>query len=67
MILGLVPMLFSEGVGAEIMRPMAAPVLGGILVADEVIDVFIPVILLWYRKARRERLHPEAARQEVAR
>jgi copper/silver efflux system protein len=65
-ILGLVPMLFSDGVGAEIMRPMAAPVLGGILVADEVIDVFIPVIFYWYRKARWEKLHPEAAGQEVA-
>lgn len=65
-VLGLVPMLFSEGVGAEIMRPMAAPVLGGILVADEVIDIFIPVIFYWYRKSRWEKLHPEAARQEVA-
>jgi Cu(I)/Ag(I) efflux system membrane protein CusA/SilA len=61
LILGLVPMLFSEGVGAEIMRPMAAPVLGGILVADEVIDIFIPVIFYWYRRRRWERLHPEAA------
>ena len=55
-ILGLVPMLAAEGVGAEIMRPMAAPVLGGILVADEVIDVFIPVIFLWVRRRRWERL-----------
>lgn len=63
LILGLIPMLFSEGVGAEIMRPMAAPVLGGILVADEVIDVFIPVIFFWYRRRRWEALHPEAAAQ----
>ncbi len=63
LILGLVPMLFSEGVGAEIMRPMAAPVLGGILVADEVIDVFLPVIFFWYRRRRWEALHPEAAAQ----
>jgi Cu(I)/Ag(I) efflux system membrane protein CusA/SilA len=55
-ILGLVPMLAAEGVGAEIMRPMAAPVLGGILVADEVIDVFIPVIFYWVRRRRWERL-----------
>lgn len=66
MILGLVPMLFSEGVGAEIMRPMAAPVLGGILVADEVIDIFIPVIFYWYRRRRWEALHPEAAAQAPA-
>lgn len=49
-IIGLVPMLLASGVGAEIMRPMAAPVLGGILVADEVIDLFIPVLFAWVRK-----------------
>ena len=37
-IIGLAPMLWATGTGAEIMQPMAAPVLGGILVADEVID-----------------------------
>ena len=35
-IIGLAPMLWAGGVGAEVIRPMAAPVLGGILVADEV-------------------------------
>src|SRR6185503_12668468 len=38
-IVGLVPMLWASGTGAEIMRPMAAPVLGGLLIADEVIDL----------------------------
>ncbi|MCW8141786.1 MAG: efflux RND transporter permease subunit, partial [Planctomycetota bacterium] len=60
-ILGLVPMLMAEGVGAEVMRPMAAPVLGGVLLADEVIDVFIPVIFFWYRRRRWERLQTERA------
>lgn len=46
-ILGVAPMLFVEGPGSEILRPMAAPVLGGILVADEVIDIFLPA--LFYR------------------
>ncbi len=31
---------------------MAAPVIGGILVADEVIDLFIPVMFYWVRRAR---------------
>lgn len=44
LVLGLLPMLFASGVGAEFMRPMAAPILGGILVADEVIDLLIPVL-----------------------
>ena len=45
-IIGLAPMLWATGVGAEIMRPMAAPVLGGLLIADEVIDLLLPGALL---------------------
>ena len=39
-IVGLAPMLWSTGVGAEVIAPMAAPVLGGLLIADEVIDIY---------------------------
>jgi Cu(I)/Ag(I) efflux system membrane protein CusA/SilA len=34
------------------MRPMAAPILGGILVADEVIDILIPVLFYLERRRR---------------
>ena len=51
-VLSLLPMLWASGAGAEILRPMSAPVLGGILVADEVIDLSIPVLFYWLRKAR---------------
>jgi copper/silver efflux system protein len=46
---------------------MAAPVLGGILVADEVIDLFLPVLFYWVRRRRWERMHlvPEVV-QETA-
>jgi len=60
-ILGLAPMLWATGTGAEIIRPMAAPVLGGILMADEVVDVILPVLFYWVRARRWRRLHPEAA------
>jgi Cu(I)/Ag(I) efflux system membrane protein CusA/SilA len=56
-VLGLAPMLWASGVASEIIRPMAAPVLGGILVADEVIDLFLPVFFYWVRRRRWERLH----------
>ena len=48
-IIGLAPMLWATGTGAEIMQPMAAPVLGGILVADEVIDLLLPVLFYHVR------------------
>ncbi len=56
-IVGLVPMLWATGTGAEIMRPMAAPVLGGLLISDEVIDIMIPVLFYWIRRARWRKLH----------
>lgn len=68
-ILGLVPMLWATGTGAEIMRPMAAPVLGGLLIADEVIDVMIPVLFYWIRRRRWQKLHqqtPETAPEAEA-
>ncbi len=61
MILGLAPLLWSSGVGAEVIKPMVVPVLGGILIADEVIDLFLPVLFYWERRRRWQRLHPLAA------
>jgi Cu(I)/Ag(I) efflux system membrane protein CusA/SilA len=52
MILGLAPMLWASGAGAEVIRPMAAPVLGGILIADEVIDLLLPVLFYHIRRRR---------------
>jgi Cu/Ag efflux pump CusA len=56
-IIGLVPMLWASGTGAEIMRPMAAPVLGGLLISDEVIDLMIPVLFYWIRRRRWLAVH----------
>src|SRR5258707_15324213 len=55
-VIGLAPMLWASGVASEIIRPMAAPVLGGILVAAEVIDLLLPVLFYWVRRRRWERL-----------
>jgi Cu(I)/Ag(I) efflux system membrane protein CusA/SilA len=55
-ILGLAPLLWATGPGSEVLRPMVLPVLGGLLVADEVIDLFLPV--LFYR-VRLKRLNSE--------
>lgn len=52
MILGMAPMLWASGIGAEVIRPMAAPVLGGILIADEVIDLLLPVLFYHIRRRR---------------
>jgi Cu(I)/Ag(I) efflux system membrane protein CusA/SilA len=60
-ILALAPMLLAEGVGAEVMRPMAAPVLGGILIANEVIELFLPVVFFRLESLRWTRLRQSGA------
>jgi Cu(I)/Ag(I) efflux system membrane protein CusA/SilA len=55
-IISIAPMLWATGAGAEVIRPMAAPVLGGLLIADEVIDVFLPVLYFTVQKLRWNRI-----------
>ena len=62
MIFSLAPLLWSTGVGADVIRPMAAPVLGGILVADEVVDLLIPAMFFAVR--RRRWLHRQTTQSE---
>ncbi len=60
-IVGLAPLLWAPGVGAEVIKPMVAPVLGGLFIADEVIDLFLPVLFYRVRRRRWERLHRNTA------
>jgi Cu(I)/Ag(I) efflux system membrane protein CusA/SilA len=63
-IVAIAPMLFSTGVGGEIISAMALPVLGGLLIADEVVDIFLPVRFYWVRRARWLKLQEKKARRE---
>jgi copper/silver efflux system protein len=65
-IVAIAPMLWATGVGSEVIRPMAAPVLGGLLVADEVIDVFLPVLYFAVCKRRWAKLHGASQWRERA-
>ena len=56
-IISIAPMLWASGVGAEVIRPMAAPVLGGLLIADEVIDIFLPVLYFAVKKWQWRKIH----------
>ncbi len=56
-IIALAPMLWATGVGHEVISAMAAPVLGGLLIADEVVDIFIPVRFYWVRRGRWLKMH----------
>jgi Cu(I)/Ag(I) efflux system membrane protein CusA/SilA len=56
-IIAIFPMVFAKGVGGEILAPMALPVLGGLLISDEVVDLFLPVRFYWVRRGRWLKLH----------
>ncbi|HEV2971569.1 MAG TPA: efflux RND transporter permease subunit [Pirellulales bacterium] len=65
-IVALAPMLWTSGVGHEVISAMAAPVLGGLLVSDEVVDLFLPVRFYWVRRYRWLKLHGLTEEQAAA-
>ena len=55
---GLLPIMWSTSVGAEVMKPLATPVLGGMVSSLLHVLVVTPVIFFWIRErelARKER------------
>jgi len=53
-ILGLVPMLLSQGVGAETQRPLATVVIGGLFTSTALTLLILPLMYEWL-EVRRER------------
>jgi cobalt-zinc-cadmium resistance protein CzcA len=56
-LLGLAPLLFADGVGSEVQRPLAVVVIGG-LVSSTLVTLFIlPAVYAWFAPAYPE--HPQ--------
>ncbi len=53
-ILGLLPFLLSTGVGAEVMRPLATVVVGGLFTSTALTLLLLPLMYEWI-ETRRER------------
>ncbi|MDT3736786.1 MAG: CusA/CzcA family heavy metal efflux RND transporter [Denitratisoma sp.] len=53
-ILGLIPMLLSQGVGAETQRPLATVVVGGLFTSTALTLLLLPLMYEWV-ETRRER------------
>src|SRR5574339_1262132 len=68
MLVGLIPLLWATGSGADVMRRIAAPMVGGLITSAFLTLEIIPVIstywrqeqLLWERLAPLDRLRLEA-------
>ncbi len=69
---GLVPILWSTGTGSDVMRPIAIPMIGGLLTSSILVLLVIPVLFLsvqeWtLRKTRKaEEPCPEETRPSLA-
>jgi Cu(I)/Ag(I) efflux system membrane protein CusA/SilA len=55
---GLLPLMWSTRTGAEFMRPLAAPVLGGMLSSLVHVLIVTPVIFTWLRERELRRILP---------
>ena len=53
-IAGLLPIMWSTDVGAEVMKPLATPVLGGMVSSLLHVLVVTPVLFCWLRERRLE-------------
>src|SRR5436190_852060 len=51
--LGFVPMAIATGAGAEVQRPLATVVIGGILSSTFLTLVLLPVLYAWFEKAEK--------------
>ena len=59
--LGLIPMLMSNGVGAEIQRPLASVIVGGLVTATLLTLFVLPVLFSWFSKAKIAQLQRNKA------
>jgi len=46
---GMLPIMFGTGTGSEVMRRIAAPLVGGMITAPLVSMLLIPVLYLWWK------------------
>jgi len=49
-ILALIPLMFSSGAGSEIMKPMATPLIGGLVSATFLNLFVVPVLYAWLKE-----------------
>jgi len=52
--LGFIPMAVSTGAGAEVQRPLATVVIGGLVTATCLTLLVVPVVYGWFGRAREK-------------
>lgn len=53
-ILGLIPLLLADGIGANVQRPLAAVVVGGLVTSTLLTLVVLPAVYRWFAEPRMD-------------
>jgi Cu(I)/Ag(I) efflux system membrane protein CusA/SilA len=63
----LIPILWASGIGSDVMKPIAAPMVGGMITSTIHVLILVPVffVLMKERALRRGTLLPEAGNEEA--
>jgi Cu(I)/Ag(I) efflux system membrane protein CusA/SilA len=63
----LIPILWETGVGADVMKPIAAPIVGGMITSTIHVLILVPVFfaLMKERALRRRTLQPQALQSDA--
>jgi Cu(I)/Ag(I) efflux system membrane protein CusA/SilA len=65
-VLSLLPIMWSTSTGAEVMKPLATPVLGGMVSSLGLVLIVTPVIFFWLRERELRRAEAEQRLQRPA-
>ena len=49
-VIALIPIMLSRGTGSEIMKPMASPIIGGLVTATLSNLILVPVLYCWIKE-----------------
>jgi len=52
--LGFLPMALSHGTGAEVQRPLATVVIGGLITSTILTLLLLPMLYAWFERERTE-------------
>ena len=65
----LAPILWESGIGSDVMKPIAAPIVGGMVSSTLAVMILVPIlfVMLKQRALHRGRLHAESATDDVGR
>ena len=64
----LAPILWESGIGSDVMKPIAAPIVGGMITSTIHVLILVPVffVMMKERALRKGTLHPQSTTSQPA-